>query len=74
VTAHEPEPQKGSDQAEGLGRISVEQPLDGRAHVFALGREPFESLDLARAVQLAIQSLGEREVVLGMTVADLVGE
>src|SRR5262245_28256716 len=73
MTAHEREHPEGSGQAKGIGRITLEQPLNSRANVFTLGGEPFESLALAGAAEFAIPGFGKREVVVGVTVAELVG-
>jgi hypothetical protein len=38
VAAHEPESPKRGDEPKGRRRITLEQPLEGDAEIFALGR------------------------------------
>ena len=49
MAAHEPEGPERGDQPKGCRRIALEQMLERRAEVFALGREPLERGGLAGA-------------------------
>src|SRR5215218_626440 len=72
VAAHEPEGPKRGDEPKGRGRITLEQPLEGDAEIFTLGREAPESLGLAGAAHFTVGNLSKCEVVGRVAVSQII--